>query len=284
MTYYIDYPPTGGMASISSMKLSGAPAVGGYLLNVTASITMEPAARERRAPRLLSFTGHLDLCTAGGWRIFVAALDVTFVDLEAPPDQAPTRDVVLRSRLTPAQVRALDEQRTGDGGFDLQITLACQVTGHAGAKATKVAVPHHVTSSDWTRALAEMQFEDRVTFEMPVGGGRVGPPFDRAAEQMRAAIAKLQLRQWDDVLVKCREVFFELEARFPRPSDARRKDWTLSERISAVAAEVRHLTHAGAHAEIGTPTEDHAHLAVTMTALLLRYVASPSTWPLPSRE
>ena len=127
-----------------------------------------------------------------------------------------------------------------------------------------------------------MQFEDRATFDIPIEGGRVGPPLDAAAAHMRAALDRVQLRQWDDALTKCREVLTELQRFQPTPSPAwadwadqsKRQAWGLVERIMAMQASVRHITHAGAHASIGTANEAEVRLTVTLTAALLNYYAS----------
>ena len=121
-----------------------------------------------------------------------------------------------------------------------------------------------------------MKFEDRATFEVPIDGWRVGPPLDKAAAHMRAALDKLQLRQWDDALTKCREVLTELQQFLPAPppgwgdwaDKTKREGWNLIERVAAAQAAVRHLTHAGPHAAIGAPDEREVRLVVTMTGAL----------------
>jgi hypothetical protein len=139
-----------------------------------------------------------------------------------------------------------------------------------------------VTNSDWTRLLSEMKFEDRASFEMPVGGGRVGPPLDNAAAQMKVALDRVQQRQWDDALTKCREVLDELgqqqSTTTPPWSDwadpQKRQGRGIADRLVAAQAAVRHITHAGAHVAIGNADEHAVRPDVTMTAALLRYYAS----------
>ena len=139
-----------------------------------------------------------------------------------------------------------------------------------------------VNASDWIRILKEMKFEDRASFDIPVEGGRVQPPLDKAAAHMRAALGKVQLLQWDDALTKCREVLTELQQFQPAATppwadwadSSKRQGWSLVDRVMAAQASLRHATHAGAHASIGMPSEHEVRLIVTMTAAILKYYAS----------
>jgi hypothetical protein len=190
--------------------------------------------------------------------------------------------VELDAFLSSVQVRALDERRDGKGDFELQIELAVQVDGGLGTAPATTVLVKKVTSSDWSRVLSEMKFEDRATFEVPLSGGRVGPPLDKAAAFLGVALDKIQQRQWADALTKCREMLEEVEKLGPerKPewaewADAnQRKSWGTGERLMATQKAVRHLTHVGPHSEIGAADENTVRCAVGFCALLLRYHAA----------
>ena len=251
-------------------------------LAVELIVTMQPAQGPTRT-RIIGVAGKIVI---GGPVApnppLVAALPASFVEWWCAPNQAVSNSVRLPVVLTHQQVRAIDEARATDGSLTLNVVFDAQVDGVDGVRRSTQDKAVVVTASDWSRILREMQFEDRVTFEVPVEGGRVGPPLDKAAAHMRAALDQLQQRHWDDALVKCREVLTDLQQfqRVPGPSwadwsdKAKREAWSLQERVVALHAALRHVTHAGAHAAIGAPNEHEVRLAVTMTGALLRYHAS----------
>lgn len=275
---------TRGIASVTSTKLRGEPAAAGYLLAVELGVLMQPASAARPdpskpAPTIVALHGQLSIR-----KLVLAPLGVEFVEWRCVDPHAQSNTIALRAYLTPQQVRAVDLSRAPDGDFEIEIALTAQMVGHDGLLPVPYMqpIPVNVTSSDWSRILKEMRFEDRATFEVPIEGGRVGPPLDKAAAHMRAALDRLQQRQWDDALTKSREVLTELQTFLPvQPpasadwSDkAKREAWTLFERVAAAHAAVRHATHAGAHASIGAASEHEVRLVVTMTGALLRYCAS----------
>ena len=272
---YFNYRMT-GIASIASLKFRGETGVGGQQLLVDAAITMQPDGTPT-PPKIFAIGGHLSL---GG--SLVAPLQLGYVFWPCFPGYSQKNDVSLRAFFAPQQVRAIDEGRSADGGFVFDVTLVVQIDGIHGLLHASLTHPEKVTGSDWTRILKEMRFEDRATFEVPIEGGRVGPPLDQAAAHMRAALDKLQLRQWDDALTKCREVLTELQQFLPAPppgwgdwaDKTKREGWNLLERIAAAHIAVRHATHAGPHASIGAPSEREVRLVVTMTGALLKYHAS----------
>lgn len=279
---YFNYR-TKGIASVTSTKLRGEPAVGGSLLAVEVAVMMQPASAARPEPAkpppiVVAILGQLTIR-----KVLLAPLGVEFVEWRCV-DYAQANTLVLRAFLSPQQVRAVELARGADGNFELEIALTAQLAGHEGLLPAPYMQPiaMTVTASDWTRLLRDMRFEDRATFEVPIEGGRVGPPFDKAAAHMRAALDKLQMRQWDDALTSSREVLTELAPHLPAPPPAladwadktKREAWSLLERIAAMHAAVRHVTHAGAHASIGAASEHEVRLVVTMTGALLRYVVS----------
>jgi len=272
-----------GLATINSLRLSGAPGVGRPHLLVEIAVTMQPASAVQRpdntpAPLVVAIHGDLSI-----GKVLVAPLETSLVEWHCVNHAQQNREV-LRAFVSFEQIRAIDALRTADGGFNLDIWLQAQIQGYDGLLPAPLpgAIRENVTASDWTRILREMKFEDRVTFEVPVDGGRVGPPLDKAAAYMRAALDKLQMRQWDDALTKCREVLTELQQfeSTPAPGWAdwadrpKREAWTPLERVAALQAAARHATHPGAHASIGVASEHEVRLVVTMTGALLRYCAS----------
>jgi hypothetical protein len=260
-----------GIASVTSVKPSGKPGQGVYLLLVEVDAMTQPVKKPPPS-RIVTIGGRLNS---------VAELAPQHV-LWQCVDYAQRQTISLRAYLSGAQVRALDEARDANGDFELNVTLEAQVDGGVGLLPSSLNSLVRVTNSDWSRILSEMKFEDRATFEVPVEGGRVGPPLEKAAAHMRAAVDKVQMRQWDDALTKCREVLDELQphqsAQTPPWGDwadkAKREAWGTAERLVAAQAAVRHTTHAGPHSAIGNADEREVRLTVTMTAALLRYYAS----------
>ena len=280
---YFDYRGR-GFASVTSAKLRGERGIGTLVLGVELTVMMQPASAARasstaRAPFIVALQGCLSIDGT-----LLAPLETECVNWHCV-DYAQPNNLVLRAFLSGEQIRTVDLLRSADGGFDLHVALTAQVDGGEGLIPVPypLGVPVPVTGSDWTRILKEMQYEDRATFEVPVEGGRVGPPLDKAAAYMRAALDKVQQRQWDDALTKCREVLTELQSFAPTSppppisdwSDRGKRDsWSLLERVTALLGTVRHVTHAGPHAAIGTASEHEVRLVVTLTAAFLRYSAS----------
>jgi hypothetical protein len=178
-----------GIASVASIKFRGETGVGGQLLLVDAGITMQPDGTQA-PPKIFSLGGQLSIGGAP-----VAPLQPAFVFWPCFADYSQKNDVSLRAFLGPQQVRALDERRSADGGLVFDVHLIAGIAGFDGLMHASVTVQEKVTGSDWSRILKEMKFEDRATFEVPVEGGRVGPPLDKAAAFMREALNRLELRQ-----------------------------------------------------------------------------------------
>jgi hypothetical protein len=110
----------------------------------------------------------------------------------------------------------------------------------------------------------------------------VGPPLDKAAALVKAALDRMEHRQWADALTQCREALDELQ-RVQQVTPPAWSDWAdktkreargIVERLVAAQTAVRHMTHAGPHAAIGNADEHAVRLAATMTGALLRYYAS----------
>ncbi len=260
-----------GIASVTGVKLSGKPGRGVSLLVVQVELVTQPL-REPPPPRIVTLGGHVGA---------VAPLVPQHVYWECV-NHAQGQSAGLQAFLSNAQIRALDESRGANGDFELNLNLEAHVDGRNGLTPSSIAVPVKVTSSDWSRLLAEMKFEDRATFEVPVNGGRVGPPLDKAAAFVRAALDRVQQRQWADALTQCREALDELQkhqtAQSPSWADwadkTKREAWGTLDRLVAAQMAVRHMTHAGPHSAIGSVDEHAVRLTVTMTAALLRYHAS----------
>jgi hypothetical protein len=202
-----------GIASVTSVKVRGEPGIGSPVLSLAIAVMMQPAIAARPdngkpPPVIAAMHGRLSIAN-----VLLAPLEVEFLEWHCV-DHAQQNNVVLRAFLSPGHVRAIDALRSADGGFDLEIALVAQIRGNEGllpVPYSSTPLRERVTASDWTRILTEMRFEDRATFEVPIEGGRVGPPLDKAAGHMRAALDRLQQRQWDDALTKCREVLTELQ-------------------------------------------------------------------------
>lgn len=265
-----------GIASVAFIKFRGEGGVGGQQLLVDAGITMQPDSTPS-PPKIFSVGGQLSVGGAP-----VAPLQGAFVFWPCFPDYSQKNDVSLRAFLSHQQVRAVDERRSADGGFVLDVQLVAGILGLDGLSHAPLTVQEKVTGSDWSRILKEMKFEDRATFEVPIEGGLVGPPLDKAAAYMREALNRLEMRQWDDALTKCREVLTELQQFLAAPAPAwadwadkaKREGWGLLERVGAAQAAVRHMTHAGPHGAIGSPNEREVRLVVAVTGAFLRYHAS----------
>lgn len=263
---------TWGIASVTGVRLSGKPAYGGAVLVVRVDLTTQPARKGESPPRIVSIGG----------RVVSLAPLAPVLGLWECVNYAQDAPILLEAYLTNAQVRAVDAARDGDGDIRLTVALEALVNGEGGLKPASLSYPLAVTRSDWNRVLKEMQFEARATFEVPVEGGRVGPPLDKAAAHMRTALDRVQDRHWHDALKACREVLDELQqyqtVQMPPWGDwadrSKREAWSVDERLVAAQAVVRNMTHAGAHAEIGNADEGEVRLAVTMTAALLRYYAA----------
>jgi len=260
-----------GIASVTSVKLSGSPGRGSSVLIAEIDIMTQPK-QSNPPPRIVTLGGRVrsvgPLVPAHGlWECV---------------DYAQPHHIPLEAYVSNAQVRALDEARDGKGDFNLTLSLEAQIAGSNGLIPSSVAWSMKVTNSDWARLLSEMEFEDRATFEVPVAGGRAGPPLDKAAVHMKGALDRVQHRQWADALTKCREVLDELQAyqsvQTPGWIDwgdkSKREAWGIAERLVAAQAAVRHMTHAGPHSAIGNADEQAVRLTVSMTAAVLRYYAS----------
>ncbi len=262
-----------GIASITDVRLSGAPGLGVSLLRVEVDVMMQPETPPEPPARIIQIGGRLQK---------IAALASQYVDWRCVK-HAQAQQVLLLAYLLPSQVRAIDEGRDAKGNFDVAVMFEALVE-RTGLLVRPSTAPYsvRVTNSDWLRVLTEMQFEDRVTFEVPVGRGRVGPPLDKAAEHMRAALDQVQHRHWDDAFTKCRETLDELQNFQPVPTppwaewseDSKRRAWDISQRVVAAQAAIRHLMHAGPHSKIGNADAHAVRLAVAMTGALLRYYAS----------
>ena len=168
--------------------------------------------------------------------------------------------------------------RNAEGLLKLWVDVTMVIAGAAGLFPSYQRAFLEINASDWFKVQREMKFEDRATFE---DGGRVGPPLDKAAEHMRAALDHVQKHDWKAALVECREVLDQLgQHQSVLPSWPQQPDWSkattwgVAERSVAMQWAVRHLTHAGAHAKIGTAEEHEVRLAVAMTGAVLRYYAS----------
>ena len=266
---------------INSVHFSGAPGVGTYQLIVRPTIAMQQKPNASLA--ILALGGVLRLGHAVHMPEnlpVIAPLHGQFVELRCREDQSVPQSVALSATLSGAQVRALELARSPDGDLEVAVQLHGQVTGPDGPLPMGWVYAAHVTASDWKRLLKEMKFEDRATFEVPIEGGRVAEPFDVAAKHMRDALDQVQKYDWKDALTACREVLDELakHQRVTTPGwkdwDSTRESWGIPERVVAMQAAVRHLTHAGAHEKIGNAEEHEVRLAVTMTGALLRYYAS----------
>jgi hypothetical protein len=263
-----------GIASVASAALKGRPGKGVSVLIVRFDAYTQPLAAVLgpTPPRIV---------TIGGRVTSVAPLAPQHVFWQCV-EHAQAQSVELEAFLSGAQVRALDEARGGKGDFELNVSLEAQVVARNGLTGTSIDLPVKVTASDWSRLLSEWKFEDRATFEVPVEGGRVGPPLEKAAAFMKAALDRVEHRQWADALTQCRETLDELQRvqQVPPPAwgdwadKAKREAWGIVERLVAAQAAVRNMTHAGPHASIGNADEHAVRLAVTMTAALLRYYAS----------
>lgn len=262
------------IASVTAVKLSGRPAMGGAVLVVGLQVMTQPKlpAHGELAPRIVMIGGRITAVAPlapvlGNWQCV---------------NYAQSHTIVMDAYLTHAQVRAVDEARDEKGDINLLLSFDALVNGRAGQLPSFAQQNFGVTMSDWTRVLTEMRFEDRATFEVPVERGRVGPPLDKAAAHLKTALDRVQQRQWPDALKACREVLDELQQFQAQPTPAwadwadkaKREGWDVAQRLVVAQAALRHLTHAGAHAAIGNADEQGVRLAVTMTAAVLRYYAS----------
>ncbi|MEP7247157.1 MAG: hypothetical protein ABI885_26215 [Gammaproteobacteria bacterium] len=277
-----------GIASVTSVDPQGLPGIGNSVLalHVTAMTQTVTSARSENAhaaPVIKALLGQISIGSA-----LLAPLQTEYVEWRCI-DYAQTNSVHLRAYLSAQQVRAIDALRSSDGGFELDVALVALIQGGEGLLRAPYdsALRKRITASDWTRILTEMHFEDRATFEIPIEGGRVGPPFHTAAAHMRAALDRLRNNLWPDALKESREVLDELQRVLPlEPPEwaewsnrQKREAWSLRERVAVMQVAVRHVTHAGAHAPIGAPGEHEARLVVRMVGVLLDYCASRSGPP-----
>jgi hypothetical protein len=263
-----------GIASVTSVALRGRPGKGVSVLIVRVDAITQPlpVVPTPPPPRIV---------TIGGRVISVAPLAPQHVFWQCV-EHAQSQSVELEAFLSNAQVRALDQARSARGDFELNVSLEAQVFARNGLTGTSIDLPAKVTASDWSRLLSEWEFEDRATIDVPVEGGRVGPPLDKAAAFVKAALDRVEHRQWADALTQCREALDELQRvqQTPAPTwgdwadKTKREAWGIVDRLVAAQAAVRHMTHAGPHAAIGNADEHAVRLAVIMTAALLRYYAS----------
>jgi hypothetical protein len=270
------------IALINAVHFSGGPGVGAYQLIVKPTISMQQKPTQSLA--ILALGGVLRLGRAAhapDTLPVIAPLHGQFLEWRCLADQSVPLSVDLAATLSAAQVRALDLARSAEGDLDVAVQLQGQVTGPDGPLPTAWVCAAHITASDWKRVLREMQFEDRATFEVPVDGDRIGPPYDKAAKHMRDALDQVQKRDWKDALTACREVLDELGKHqsvlptWPQTPDwSKATSWDVPERSVAMQWAVRHLTHAGAHAKIGNADEHEVRMAVAMTGAVLRYYAS----------
>lgn len=277
----IDYADYGTVLTFSGVDLRGEGGVGVFVAVVRAEFVMQPLRPHGKSivPRIISMHG---LLTVGARHAVLATLQTVPTNIYCQQHKAPTHRTDMRAILTAPQVRALDAARDQDGGFDLHADITFEITGHTilGTSQPVVRATTRITASDWSRIMREMEFEDRATFDIPIEGGRVKGPLEVPAKHMRTAIDQLHKHDWPDALKWCREVLDELDKhlRVPTPAwaewETNKGNWGIPERVSAMQAAVRHMTHAGAHAKIGNAEEHEVRLAVAMTGAVLRYYAS----------
>jgi hypothetical protein len=269
-----------GVATVTNVRLSGQLGLGVsvLLVQVEAMTQTSHSFPSHPAPRIVKVGGRLFV---SGHNTAIAPLvsrDVLWLCV----DHAAEQSVTLEAFLTNPQVRAIDEARDSKGDLHVTLSLDIQADGSEGVRPGGATYPVIITSSEWSRLLSEMHFEDRATFEVPIAGGRVGPPLDKAATFVRAAIDRLHHRQWSDALTQCRqalEALIEaLSLTKTRASDwsdrVKREDWSLNERLMATLESVRHMSQAGPHPVIGIADEQTVRFVVTTTAALLRLYAS----------
>jgi hypothetical protein len=203
-----------GIASVTSVALRGRPGKGVSVLIVQVDAFTQPLTVVPTAPNIPP-----RIVAIGGRVVAVAPLAPQHVFWQCV-EHAQTQSVQLETFLSNAQVRALDEARGGKGDLELKVSLEAQVWARNGMTGTSIDLPVNVTASDWSRLLSEWEFEDRATFEVPVEGGRVGPPLDKAAAFVKAALDRVEHRQWADALTQCREALDELQKVQPGPAPA----------------------------------------------------------------
>lgn len=275
--HYFEYSGT-VIAEFTTIKLFGRQGLDTPHIEIDLAVTMRPSKAEP-GPRVIAISSELRF-----ENILLATSPTEFINWRCFANYSQTNNARLRFLLTPGQIRRLDELRSNNGGLQLQLAPSALIDGSYGIQpgTFRTSISHQVTASDWNRLLQEMKFEDRATFEVPINGGRVGPPLDKAAEFMREALNQVEVRHWADALIKCRDVLDELQEYQPTATPAwndwanptARVAWNVPERLSAMQAALRHVTHAGAHAAIGAANEYEVRLVVRMTGALLSYYAS----------
>lgn len=212
-------------------------------------------------------------------RDVVAGSDEATFDLRAAA-ASHGRNAQFRFLLTHDQMNALDRARGDSARLELGFEFDGMILASNVAIRVAAAANYAIPASVWGEILRDAGYEERLTIEIPLKGGRIealGPEAARAGAALANAAAKLRERGWAEALRFCRDAFDALEPlRDSSPPLAdwgnatTRTGWSPRQRFAAAEAAIRHTTHAGAHGAIGTPAEDEARAAVAYTAIMLR--------------
>lgn len=213
-------------------------------------------------------------------RSHLAALFPVTTDLRSGNSDSENMRITFQGDLEMPQVRLLDETRELDGTRPLSVICRFLLDGKTGSEVHDASFHLRVTAEEWRRVICEMKFEERATFDVPIAGGQVGPPFDTAANHLRTALEQRDKREAKNALGECRDVLQALEKIGgvpPAPirgewgEKLKREAWSLDTRIAFLRDAAEHVTHASHHAGIGAASLKEAHLITAVTALLLRF-------------
>ncbi len=266
------------IARVDNVRITGRPGVGAHVLEVGFTLNVHALPKATAAPTIIGYSGKLSVKSQ---QVAQLARRPTYVSVSESGSYS--RDLATTALVSPSQLRALEMLREGpEGVLKVHVTLNFEIFCPAEHRDSSTSTTIELSSSDWRKLLAAARFEDRATIEIPVLGGRVRPPYDKAAEHMREALKQLEMRQWWPAVVACRKVLEELKrhAGSQPPSwkewsdKDTREGWGTAERLLVARQAVHHLGHQSAHATDDVPVQEHeARLMVALTGSYLRYYA-----------
>lgn len=195
------------------------------------------------------------------------------------------RQIALEMDASPWQMEALERLR--DGG-DLTFTLWLSGSTASPEGLTPLVRAYQpvmqVNRGVWSDLLQRIGYRDALLLEVPLGDLRTDPNYRRAVEALSAAQHLMRTGEYERAVGECRkaleviksEASSETEASYSKIAQeignrSAREAWTKEERLNAIQAVLRLLTHIPHHAG-GPPVSwrrSDAVLALVTLAMLI---------------
>lgn len=192
----------------------------------------------------------------------------------------------LRVELNSSRLEAIEAAR---GGGDLRITFELWglVQRDSRVVQARADLEYSIPQSEWTRALSEMGYQERLLLELPVPSSNAPEDLARAVDDIRNAQQSMISGEYRDVVAKCRHalelldhVLASSESELPPFSWQPSTDEDHNARLRRLRTSLKNVTHPAHHSDARSGgieyTRRDAVLALSMTvALLSRYTRPP---------